>query len=75
MLFLTDKVVNLRAWELYLGNSIYTFLVGLIILIVSSLFGLFSGHNKKIDSLVDKIGLIAGGNKAGAYHIINDRSS
>ena len=73
-LFLTDKVVNLRAWELYLGNSIYTFLVGIIIIILSKLFGLFGGHNKKIDKILDTVGSVAGGSRSGSYHTMQDRS-
>lgn len=74
-LFLTDKVVNLRAWQLYLGNSIYTFLVGFIIIIISSLFGAFGGHNRKIDQLLDKVGYLAGGSRSGAYHVMRDNRS
>jgi len=42
MLFLTDKVVNLKAWQFYLGNSIFTFLVGLILVVLSKILGIFN---------------------------------
>lgn len=60
MLYLTDKVVNLRAWQLYLGNAIYTFLAGFVLLILARLLGFFGLDSSAVNNILGKVGQISG---------------
>ena len=58
-LILNDKVVNLRAWQLYLGNGIFTFAVGLILLIVAKLIGMTGIHSDTLNRILGAAGKIS----------------
>jgi hypothetical protein len=57
-LILNDKVVNLRAWQLYLGNGIFTFAVGLVLLIIAKLLGTTGIHSETLNKLLSATGRI-----------------
>ena len=57
-LILNDKVVNLKAWQLYLGNGIFTFAVGLILLIIAKLFNMTGIQSDTINRLLSATGRV-----------------
>jgi hypothetical protein len=59
-LILNDKVVNLRAWQLYLGNGIFTFAVGITLMLIASLFNMFGLNNGAINNILKAAGTISG---------------
>ena len=63
MLYLNDKVVNLRAWQLYLGNAVYTFLAGLVLLILARILGFFGLDTSEMNNLIGKVGQLSGAAK------------
>jgi hypothetical protein len=60
-LFFTEKVVKLKAWQLYLGNGIWTFLVGLVLLIVAKILGMTGIHSSTLTKLLSTAGSISTG--------------
>ena len=59
MFYFTERVVELKAWQLYLGNAFWTLFVGLILLVVAKVLGLFGLDNNAVDNLLDRAGQIA----------------
>ena len=58
-LIFTEKVVNLRAWQLYLGNGIWTLLVGLVLMILGKLFGMAGINSGDLHNILSKAGAVA----------------
>ena len=56
MFYFTEPVVNLKAWQLYLGNSFFTFFVGLILIIITRLLGFIGLHSEVVNTLLHKVG-------------------
>ena len=59
MFYFTERVVELKAWQLYLGNAFWTLFVGLILLVIAKVLGLFGLDNNAVDNLLDRAGQIA----------------
>lgn len=59
MFYFTERVVELKAWQLYLGNAFWTLFVGLILLVIAKVLGLFGIDNSAVDGLLAKAGQIA----------------
>lgn len=59
MFYFTDKVINLKAWQLYLGNAFWTLFVGLLLLVIAKVLGLVGLESDSVDSLLSKTGQIA----------------
>ncbi len=58
MFYFTEKVVNLKAWELYLGNAFWTFFVGLVLIVIAKLLGLVGIQSSTVGSILDTTGQI-----------------
>lgn len=69
-LIFTEKVVNLRAWQLYLGNGIWTLFVGLVLLLLGKLFGVLGINNSQITGLLQKAGAVA--TDKNSNHVLNN---
>ena len=54
-----ENVIDLKAWQLYLGNAFWTLFVGLFLLVLAKLLGLVGLDNSALDMLVHKAGSIA----------------
>ncbi len=54
-----DNVIDLKAWQLYLGNAFWTLFVGLFLMILAKLLGLVGLDNSGLNQLVQKAGSIA----------------
>ena len=59
MFYFDDRVVNLKAWQLYLGNSFFTLFVGIVLLVLAKFLGLLGLENRSVDELLAKAGEIA----------------
>ena len=57
-LILNDKVVNLKAWQLYLGNGIFTFAVGLVLLIIAKILGMTGIHSDTLNKVLSATGRV-----------------
>ena len=60
MFYFTEKVVNLEAWQLYLGNAFWTLFVGLVLLIIAKVLGMVGLESEAVDNLLSKAGQISG---------------
>ncbi len=58
MLYFTERVVELKAWQLYLGNAFWTLFVGLILLILGKVLGVFGLDTSQITNLLSRTGQI-----------------
>lgn len=58
-LIFTEKVVNLRAWQLYLGNGIWTLFICLVLMLLGKLFGLLGINSGQVTDLLHKAGAVA----------------
>lgn len=59
MFYFTEKVTDLKAWQLYLGNAFWTLFVGLLLLIIAKVLGLVGLETDAIDNLLHRVGGIA----------------
>ncbi len=59
MFYFTEKVVNLKAWQLYLGNAFWTLFVGIVVLLIAKLLGFIGLESHIVDDLLSKSGQIA----------------
>lgn len=60
MFFFDQKVTNLRAWELYLGNALWTFFIGILLVIAVKLLDIFGLDKTGLGELVNKTGEVIG---------------
>ena len=60
MFFFDQKVTNLRAWELYLGNALWTFFIGILLVISIKLLDIFGLNNTGLGELVQRTGTVIG---------------
>ncbi len=58
MLYFTERVVELKAWQLYLGNAFWTLFVGLILLVLAKILGVFGLDTSQINNLLTRTGQI-----------------
>ena len=59
MFYFTENVIDLKAWQLYLGNAFWTLFVGLFLLVLAKLLGLVGLDHSALDTLLHKAGTIA----------------
>jgi hypothetical protein len=59
MFYFNENVIDLKAWQLYLGNAFWTLFVGLFLLILAKLLGLVGLDNATMDLLMHKAGSIS----------------
>lgn len=59
MFYFNENVIDLKAWQLYLGNAFWTLFVGLFLLILAKLLGLVGLDNATMDLLFHKAGSIS----------------
>ena len=58
MFYFTEKVVDLKAWELYIGNAFWTLFVGIILIVFVKVLDLLGLENKTVDHIAHDIGSI-----------------
>lgn len=58
MLYFTERVVELKAWQLYLGNAFWTLFVGLILLVLAKILGVFGLDTSQVNNLLTRTGQI-----------------
>ena len=60
MFFFGQKVTNLRAWELYLGNALWTFFIGILLILAVKLLDVFGLEKTGLGEIVSKTGEVIG---------------
>ena len=60
MFFFDQKVVNLKAWELYLGNALWTFFIGLVLILTIKVLDVFGLENSALYDIAQKAGQVMG---------------
>lgn len=60
MFFFDQKVTNLRAWELYLGNALWTFFIGILLVLAVKLLDVFGLEKTGLGEIVNKTGEVIG---------------
>ena len=60
MFFFDQKVTNLRAWELYLGNALWTFFIGILLVLAVKLLDIFGLEKTGLGEIVNKTGEVIG---------------
>jgi len=58
MFYFTQRVVELKAWQLYLGNAFWTLFVGLLLLMIANVLGIIVLENDVVNNLLKKTGHI-----------------
>ena len=56
MFYFTQKVVELKAWELYLGNAFWTLFVGILLMIIAKVLGLVGLDTASVDNILNRAG-------------------
>ena len=60
MFFFDQKVTNLRAWELYLGNALWTFFIGILLVLAVKLLDIFGLNKTGLGEIVQRTGEVIG---------------
>lgn len=58
MFYFTERVVELKAWQLYLGNAFWSLFVGLLLLVIAKVLGLIGFNSTLVDDILSKTGHI-----------------
>lgn len=56
MLYLDKKVKDMKAWQLYLGNAIFTLLVSIFMVIIVRVLKIFHINNSTLGEVVKTTG-------------------
>ena len=56
MLYFTEYVRDLKAWQLYLGNAFWTLFVGIILLVIAKVLGMVGIESEALDNLLSRAG-------------------
>jgi hypothetical protein len=54
MFYFEENVIDLKAWQLYLGNAFWTLFIGLFLLVLAKLLGLVGLDHSVLGTLVQK---------------------
>ncbi len=52
MFYFTEDVIQLKAWQLYLGNAFWTLFVGLVLLIIVKVLGLVGIQSDTLRNII-----------------------
>jgi hypothetical protein len=69
LLIFTEKVVNLKAWQLYLGNGIWTLSVGIVLILISKILGLFGLNNETTNKLLSMTAKVSSVDNQRKHHL------
>ena len=70
MFFFDQKVVNLKAWELYLGNALWTFFIGLVLVLTIKVLDVFGLEKTGLGELAQKAGQVMGARSGVANDVL-----
>lgn len=59
MFYFDSPVKDLKAWQLYLGNAFWTLFVGLLLLLIGKILGLFGLDHGAVSQILSKVGTVA----------------
>lgn len=71
MFFFDQKVTNLKAWELYLGNALWTFFIGIILVLTIKVLDIFGLEKTGLGEIVQKTGEVMGARQQIANQILD----
>lgn len=71
MFFFDQKVTNLRAWELYLGNALWTFFIGILLVVAVKLLDVFGLQKTGLGEIMHRTGEVIGARADVASDIID----
>ena len=52
MFYFTEDVIQLKAWQLYLGNAFWTLFVGILLCLVVKMLGLAGIHSDALRNII-----------------------
>ena len=58
MFYFTERVIELKAWQLYLGNAFWTLFIGIIILVIAKVLGIIGLESETTHALLQRFGRI-----------------
>ena len=71
MFFFDQKVTNLKAWELYLGNALWTFFIGIILVLVIKLLDIFGLEKTPLGDIIHRTGEVIGARQNVANEVLD----
>lgn len=71
MFFFDQKVTNLKAWELYLGNALWTFFIGILLVLAIKVLDIFGLEKSNLGEILEKTGQVIGARANIANEIID----
>ena len=60
MFYFFERVVELKAWQLYLGNAFWTLFVGIVLMVVAKILGVIGLESEAVASILHRVGVISG---------------
>ena len=54
MFYFTEDVIQLKAWQLYLGNGFWTLFVGLVLMIIAKILGMAGIDSHTVRNLLNE---------------------
>ena len=60
MFYFTEDVIQLKAWQLYLGNAFWTLFVGIVLLLLVKLLGLVGIQSDALRNIISETGNLTG---------------
>ena len=72
MFYFTEDVIQLKAWQLYLGNAFWTLFVGIVLMLIAKVLGMVGVHSDALESILNQTGHLT---NADSTNQIRDYSS
>ena len=55
MFYFTENVIDLKAWQLYLGNAFWTLFVGIILMVIAKVLGVIGLETEAVSGLLNRV--------------------
>lgn len=60
MFYFFERVVELKAWQLYLGNAFWTLFVGIVLMVIAKVLGVIGLESEAVATILQRVGVVSG---------------